>query len=171
VPSEPSSSSENNSYPSSAAAASSHVRDDALAGRLWLRGVLGRDDYDHRLRQWRPGFEIIASKPEAERAAAAAALQRELEGKPETRKFLTPEHVAAYWLRYASGESPGPKVVQLPAAKPGEGEIAAKTALIERLEAQMRTATNETKARVIKGHVDTAQKQLAELKEKYQWTG
>jgi hypothetical protein len=77
----------------------------AIAGRVWLRDVLGRDDYDHR-GKWEHALEQIARKPESEKAAAAASIKRELE-KPGIRAVMHPQHVLDYWARYSSGTAPG----------------------------------------------------------------
>lgn len=76
----------------------------AIQGRVWLAGVLGRDDYDHR-GKWAHAFEQMALKPEAERRAVAAALAKELD-KPGVRRKLTPQHVLDYWATYVDGQSP-----------------------------------------------------------------
>ena len=81
----------------------------ALAGRVWLREVLGRDDFDHH-GKWAHAFEQIARKPESERAAAAESIKRELD-KPGIRAVMHPQHVLDYWARYSSGTAPGKQTI------------------------------------------------------------
>lgn len=78
----------------------------ASKGRLWLMDVMQTLAPDHG-GKWRRAYAIIASKPAAERAIAAATLAPEAQ-KPSVRRMLTPQHIVDHWGLYSRGEKPGP---------------------------------------------------------------
>jgi hypothetical protein len=149
---------------------SSSVRSvDSLsaAGRMWVAGVMGRDDYDHR-GKWGHPLAVIAQKPDVEKRAVAAALGKEL-GKNGVRRKLTPQHILDYWAAYVDGQPPGARSADA-APQLGAAEIAQAKEEFALCEQRYRAADPASKAAAREKWAESDRK-LKELKARHAWTG